>query len=420
MNIGIFTYGSRGDVQPFLALALALKQRGHSVLLGAPENFEQMILAYGIQYHKIDGDLERLMYEPEIQNLLETGSTIALLKGLQKNADKNSHQVALDLIAGCEKVDFIITTFIPLFYVASIAEKLHKPFVNLILNPPGTATKEFPYPEFDYFDFPWYNLLTYKLLNFIIWQAYKKRINIFRKELGLQSCKKSLLQTMEERSVPTIFAFSEALIPRPQDWPSNYKICGFIALEQEVSNQDEDLAAWLQKGDRPIYIGFGSIPIPKKILAYIPQILANSYERIILCKGWSVTDQLPVSDKLYVIDKADHAWLFPQCKAAIFHGGAGTLASVIKAKLPAIIVSIFADQPIWGKIVARKKIGVHLPAKALTIDKLVAAISHVQTKEVMEHVMTMGLSVNNEDGLDSAVIEIERYFGNYEENVKPK
>ena len=117
MNIGIFTYGSRGDVQPFLALALALKQKGHSVLLGAPENFQQTIQDDGIDYHKIDGDLERLMYEPEIQNLLETGSTIALLKGLQKNADKNSKEVAENSIEGCKKVDFIVTTFIPLFYV---------------------------------------------------------------------------------------------------------------------------------------------------------------------------------------------------------------------------------------------------------------------------------------------------------------
>lgn len=411
MNIGLFTYGSRGDVQPFIALALALKHKGHSVLLGAPENFQNTINNYGIDYHKIDGDLEKLMYKPEIQNLLETGSTIALLKGLQKNADKNSKEVAEDLIQGCKKVDFIITTFIPLFYVASIAEKLNKPFVNIILNPPTTPTKEFPYPEFDFLNFPAYNRFTYKLLNFFIWQAYKKRINTFRNELGLLSCKKSLLKTMEENAVPTIYAFSESLIPRPQDWALNYKITGFLSLNQEVNKTDRILETWLNNGEKPIYIGFGSIPIPKKLLEIIPQILTNTSERIILCKGWSKTDKLPVNENLLIIDNADHQWLFPKCKVAIFHGGAGTLSTVLKSKIPFIIISIFADQPIWGKVIEHKNLGIHIPAKSLTPNKLISAIELAQTSEIKNNVMAVGQAIRHENGLDNAVTEIEKYFG---------
>jgi sterol 3beta-glucosyltransferase len=410
MNIGIFTYGSLGDVRPFIALALALKQKGHSVLLGAPESFQQPIENYGISYHKIGGDLEKLMYEPEIQNLLETGSTIALLKGLQKNADKNSKEVSIDLIEGCKKVDFIITTFIPLFYVASIAEKLNKPFVNVILNPPTTPTNEFPYPEFDLLNFPAYNRFTYKLLNFFIWQAYKKRINTFRNELGLPNCEKSLLKKMEENAVPTIYAFSQTLIPRPKDWALNYKITGFLSLNQVENKIDSTLNTWINNGEKPIYIGFGSIPIPKKLLKIIPQILENTNERIILCKSWSITDTLPVSDNLFVIDNADHQWLLPKCKVAIFHGGAGTLSTVLKSTLPSIIISIFADQPIWGKIVENKKLGFHIPAKSLTINKLISAIELAQTIEIKNNVLAIRQQIRNENGLDNAIIEIENYF----------
>ncbi len=412
MNIGIFTYGSRGDVQPFIALALALKQKGHSVLLGAPENFQQTIQDYCIEYHKINGNLEKLMYEPEIQNLLETGSTLALLKGLQKNADKNSKEVADDLIEGCKKVDFIITTFIPLFYVASIAEKLNKPFVNIILNPPTTPTKEFPYPEFDFLNFPAYNRFTYKLLNFFIWQAYKKRINTFRNGLGLANCSRSLLKTMEENAVPTVYAFSETLISRPKDWSLNFKIAGFLSLNQEVNNTDKTLETWLNNGEKPIYIGFGSIPIPKKLLEFIPQILAKTSERIILCKGWSMIGELPTNENLFVIDKADHQWLFPRCKVAIFHGGAGTLSTVLKTKLPSIIISIFADQPIWGKILEHKKLGVHIPVKSLTADKLISAIRLSQSDEIKNNVLAVGEQIRNENGLENAVYEIEKYFNN--------
>ncbi|MEO6903287.1 MAG: glycosyltransferase [Bacteroidia bacterium] len=417
MNIGIFTYGSRGDVQPFIALAITLKQRGHTILLGAPANFQQTIQDCEIDYHKIDGDLEKLMYEPEIQNLLETGNTIAFIKGLQKNADKNSKQVAEDLMNGCNKVDFIITTFIPLFYVASIAEKLNKPFVNIILNPPTTPTKEFPYPEFDFLNFPAYNYFTYKVLNFFIWQAYKKRINTYRNEIGLPNCGKSLQKIMEENAVPTIYALSESLITKPKDWALNYKITGFLYLSQEVNKTEGILETWLNKGEKPIYIGFGSIPIPKKLLKIIPEILASTSERIILCKGWSTIDGLPENKNLFIIDKVDHQWLFPKCKVAIFHGGAGTLAAVIKSKLPVIIISIFVDQPIWGKIIEYKKLGIHIPAKKITTEKLISAIQKSQTDEIKNNVSSIGQAIKNENGLDNAIQEIEKYFNDKQKYV---
>jgi sterol 3beta-glucosyltransferase len=410
MNIGIFTYGSNGDVQPFITLAFALKQKGYTVLLGAPENFKDIVENHGIAYHKIDGNLEKMMYEPEIQQLLETGSTIALLKGLQKNADKNSEAVAVDLMEGCKKVDFIITTFIPLFYIASIAEKLNKPFVNIILNPPTTPTREFPYPEFDFLNFPLYNRFTYQILNFFIWQAYKKRINEFRKDLGLPKTVKSLLKTMEEKNIPTIYAFSEILIPRPKDWASNYKITGFLSLNKTVSDTDKVLEDWLKKGEKPIYIGFGSIPIPKKLLEILPHFLASTNERIILCKGWSITEALPLHENLFIIEKADHQWLFPQCKVAIFHGGAGTLFTVLKSKIPAIIISIFADQPIWGKIITQKQLGVHIHSKKLSFENLIAAVKTVQSDEIKANIAKMNAAIRNENGLENAVNEIETYF----------
>jgi sterol 3beta-glucosyltransferase len=408
MKIGIFTYGSRGDVQPFIALALGLMEKGHSVLLGAPENFQQTIQDYNIDYHKIDGNLEKLMYEPEIQNLLETGSAISLMKGLQKNADKNSKEVTADLFDGCKKVDFIITTFIPLFYVGSIAELLNKPFLKVIFNPPTTPTTEFPYPEFDFLNFPSYNKFTYRLLNFFIWQAYKKRINTFRIEIGLPKCEKSLLETIDENNVPTLYAFSETLIQKPKDWAENFKITGFLSLNDKSHTIDTTFENWLLKGEKPIYIGFGSIPIPKKILEMIPLLLNETNERIVLCKGWSITDELPVHKNIFVVEKVDHDWLFPQCKTAIFHGGAGTLATLLKSNLPAIVISIFADQPIWGKIVERKKLGVHIPVKSLSADKLVSAIHKVQTDEIKNNVSAVGAQLRNENGLDNAINEIEK------------
>lgn len=410
MKIGIFTYGSRGDVQPFIALAIALKARGHDVLLGAPENFQTTVESYNISYHKIHGDLEKLMYEPGIQTVLNTGNSFTLLRALQKNADEDSQQVSRDLIAGCEKVDGIITTFIPLFYVASIAEKLRKPLINVIFNPPTTATKEFPNFDLDFLNFPTYNCFSHNLFNFIIWQVYKKRINQFRQEIGLAKSQKSILKNMEETGVPTIYAISPQLVAKPTDWKNNYSITGFLSLKETINQENKVFADWLKNGLKPIYIGFGSIPMPKKMIDIIQKILQNTNERIVLCKGWSVTDELQNSERLFIVDSASHDWLFPQCKLAIFHGGAGTLSNVLKSQIPVIIISIFADQPTWGKIVAQKKLGIYIPAKKITAEKIILTIQQAQTDEIKSNVGAIGQKIRNENGVENATNEIEKYF----------
>jgi sterol 3beta-glucosyltransferase len=411
MHYGIFTYGSRGDVQPFIALALGLKEKGHRVTLGAPENFQSMIESYEIDYHKIDGDLEKMLYEPEIQSLLESGNVFALLKGLQKSADKNSEAVTRDLIKGCEKVDCIITTTIPLFYVACIAEKLNKPFVNIVLNPPTTPTKEFPFSELAFFDFPAYNKLTYKLVNWGIWSAYKSRINAFREQLGLSKANKNLLKTFEEKGVPTLYAYSESLIKRPNDWKDNYKTTGFLSLKSDSKNTlQPNLQDWISKGKKPIYIGFGSIPIPKNMYGIINKLIETTDERILLCKGWSKTENLLQSDKLFMVDNTNHELLLPQCKLAVFHGGAGTLSSVLKAQIPFIIVSIFGDQPIWGKLIEKRKLGKHISAPKLTFDNFNSALKMAQTEEMKNTIFSIGKAIKSENGVDKAIDEIEQYF----------
>jgi UDP:flavonoid glycosyltransferase YjiC (YdhE family) len=106
----------------------------------------------------------------------------------------------------------------------------------------------------------------------------------------------------------------------------------------------------------------------------------------------------------------NHETILPQCKVGVFHGGAGTLATMLRNKLPVVIVSFYTDQPAWGKIVERRKLGVHIPVKKLTSEKLISAIQQVQTNEIKENVALIGQAIINENGLYNAVNEIEHYF----------
>jgi sterol 3beta-glucosyltransferase len=113
---------------------------------------------------------------------------------------------------------------------------------------------------------------------------------------------------------------------------------------------------------------------------------------------------------LYIVKSIDHELLLPHCKAAVIHGGVGTVAAGLKAKIPLVIVSIIADQPWWGKVIERKKLGVHIPFKKLAIQKLLAAVEKSQSPEIIQNSLEMGERINREDGLNRTIDKLEKYF----------
>lgn len=173
-----------------------------------------------------------------------------------------------------------------------------------------------------------------------------------------------------------------------------------------------ELSEWLSNGDKPIYIGFGSNGVGNtaKFSKILTQVLEQTNERILFCTGWSQFDNLPTHKNLFVTKYVNHETILPQCKIGVFHGGAGTLATMLRHNLPVIIISFYTDQPTWGKIVERKKLGVHIPVKTLSADKLISAIQKVQIKEIENNVSIVGQQIRDENGLDNAITEIEKYF----------
>jgi len=185
MHIGIISIGSRGDVQPYIALSLGLMKRGYKVTLAAPENFSDFVENFGVSFHPLPNNTERVINSPEGERLLKKGSTISLLKFFKKEGDKTRQQVRSSLLEGCLEVDFIITSYISTNTISVIAEKLKKKWAIVNLNPPLLPTNEAPAFGFDFMDFPFYNRLTYSFIHYLEWNINKKDIREFRKSLGL-------------------------------------------------------------------------------------------------------------------------------------------------------------------------------------------------------------------------------------------
>lgn len=416
MHFGLFTWGTRGDIQPFVALSLGLIEQGHQVTMFAPENFRSFIEGYGVTYSALSGNADEILYTPEARRVLRTGNTIALVRLMQKGGRKLQPLVNLDLYQGCQKVDVIISSVLCQVWIACIAEKLNKKWGVITFSPPTTPTREFPFSGFSFPDRPRFNWFSHKLFEYVYWTFNKNAINQFRLSISLPVLKTNILDRITNENILNLYAISPSLIPRPGDWPSNSDITGFLSLSGRNNDPKQEtsveLLDFMEKGDPPVYIGLGSMPIPDPDLFrnIISEILKTTSHRIIFCEGWSKVPDMPRHNNLFVLSYIDHEWLLPQCKLAIIHGGAGTIATVLKAKIPMIITSVVGDQPWWGKMIESRSLGLHIPFKKLSTQRLLWLIDRVQTMHIRENVISIGDKISGEDGLKNSLEHINRYF----------
>jgi sterol 3beta-glucosyltransferase len=418
MHYAICTYGTRGDVQPYIALALGLLDRGNQVTLLAPENFKDFVESYGVNFYPLHGNAEAILQSDKGQEVLRKGNIMAILKYMQRAGSEIQPVVNLDMLAGCTKADVLISSVLAVIWVRTIAEKLNKKWGVVQLNPPSAPTKEFPFAGLAFINWAPYNLFTYWLLGKLYWKFNKNELNKFRVSLRLPVLTLKDMANGQKENILDLYAFSPQLIAQPADWNSNTLVTGFLTLPPKIreANKTETLPdgflEWLQHPDKPVYIGFGSMPVPDvdKITAIINEVLWSTNLRIVFCKGWSQIPKLQSHPHLFVVDKINHQWLLPQCRAAVIHGGAGTLAAVLKAKIPVIIASVFGDQVWWGDIIQKKILGFHIPFMKLTAAKLIKAINQSQSAQIKNNAAATGDAINKEDGLNSALDTIETYF----------
>lgn len=425
MKYGIVTTGSRGDVQPFTALAWALKQKGHNVTLMANENFREFVEGYHLNYLSITGNGEEIIQSPLALKLLEGGNIIKFFYHLQKVARGSIQQANQDILNGCKDFDCIITNVLNFPLVYSICEKYRLKMAVVLLSIPLTPTSEFPHQFFSPFiNARWLNAATYHIGLRLMWQLIKKQNNEFRKQLQLP--KQNVVKAYFRSNSLTLYAMSKELMPQPSDWPSNTHVTGFISLPAVVRNSNVmdkhpgGLEEWLAKGSKPLYIGFGSIPIPN--MTVFTQILYKVLDqyRVVFCQGWSVLPVLLQHPDLFVVKQVNHEWLLPQCSTAIIHGGIGTIAAVMRAGIPVVVVSVLADQPHNAAMVVDKKIGLHIPFKKFGFSRLITALAITHAEEMVRTASQVGMRVVNENGLEQCVTLIEAYFGKqlFQDTVK--
>lgn len=249
------------------------------------------------------------------------------------------------------------------------------------------------------------------------WQGLGDLVNRFRvKSLGLEPVSTLWAPGQLFRlKVPTTYCWSPGLVPKPADWGPEIDIAGFVFLELASSfKPPESLKKFLEAGEPPVYIGFGSIVVddPDRFTALIFEAVKKAGVRALVSKGWGgLGDENNTPENVYMLENTPHDWLFPHVRAVVHHGGAGTTAIGLKCGKPTMIVPFFGDQPFWGAMVAKARAGAHeaIPYKRLTADRLAEGIKQCLSPEAKENAEKIAKGIAAEgDGAENAVKSFHR------------
>ncbi|KAJ6723954.1 STEROL 3-BETA-GLUCOSYLTRANSFERASE [Salix koriyanagi] len=411
MQIVMLIVGTRGDVQPFIAIGKRLQDYGHRVRLATHSNFKEFVLTAGLEFFPLGGDPKVLAgHMVKNKGFLPSGPSEV---SIQRNQMK---EIIYSLLPACKdpdidsKISFKADAIIanpPAYGHTHVAEALKVP-LHIFFTMPWTPTSEFPHPLSRVKQSAGYRL-SYQIVDSMIWLGIRDMINDLRKKkLKLRPVTYLSGSQGSDSNVPYGYIWSPHLVPKPKDWGPKIDVVGFCFLDL-ASNYEppESLLKWLEAGQKPIYIGFGSLPVqePEKMTQTIVEALEQTGQRGIINKGWGGLGELAEpKDFVYPLDNCPHDWLFLQCKAVVHHGGAGTTAAGLKAACPTTIVPFFGDQPFWGERVHARRVGPPpIPVDEFSHTKLVEAINFMLRPEVKERAVELAKDMENEDGVDGAV-----------------
>ena len=408
MRIVIIAPGTRGDVQPYIALGKGLQNTGHYIRFVSHNNFESFVTSYGLEFWSFRNDVKDAVENTEMRELTEKGNFLLLMAKMAKEAQREALRFAEGGLAAAQGMDIVLTGIGGLYIGIAVAEKLDIPLVQAYVVP-FTPTRELPgvlAPNLPAF----LNRFSHQLTRQLMWQGFRSADSIARKNvLGIPAA--PLLGPYNSRAthdMPILYGFSPSVIPAPSDWNGNIHITGYWFVDEAEDWQPPSaLLDFLQSGSPPVYIGFGSMSNrnPEQTADLIIQALSRVKQRAVLLSGWSGLQKADVPESIFMIDSIPHSWLFPRVAAVVHHGGASTTAAGLHAGIPSIIVPFFGDQPFWGQRVADLGVGSKpIPRKELTAERLANAIQEVITNEDMRlRAAKLGRKIQSEHGIKSAV-----------------
>ncbi|WP_427183372.1 glycosyltransferase [Bordetella bronchialis] len=407
MKILVVTYGTEGDTRPLAALCRGLRDAGHEASLLADRSTLGSAAALGVPAQPLSGDM-RAALEPGAV----LSSAVARKAGFKRTAQAlawiaNAHtrDWMREVKAASEGCDVLVFSGLAAFVGVSVAEYRGIKAIGAGFIP-ITPTKAFPSPFLPPGALPrWLNRLSHRFANAMLWRVFRDATNAARAEIcGLPPRRAVWTEH------PMLYGVSPSLVGRPADWPANALACGQWKTADPLWTPPAALQAFLDAGEPPMYIGFGSMAgfDPAEMASML--IAAAGGRRVLFYPGWSGIDASGLPGNFFVLGDTPHGWLFPRTSLVVHHGGAGTTHSAAAAGVPAVVVPFAADQFFWADRLWRLGVAARpLPGARLSSAGLARAIACADGADVKARAGALGRRMAREQGVADAVATIERW-----------
>lgn len=403
MKIVLATCGSRGDVQPLIALCRCLKKAGHDLLVLGPPEKKEWAREMGCVYQKTGRDITAFINQ--MKNAVTLDSAKAFASLVQKEV-KSQFKALPGLIKGA---DLVIGASL-MFALPSVADDLNIQWRYMLFTPCLLPSDEHPFVTVKTQTFPkWVNKLSWKTASVLDRLYMIRLINRHRKIAGLDPVDNLMDYILKN---DPIVACDREIAQVPADVDKRYIQTGYLHLKDLPQKGLPLLDSFLEQGDKPVYAGFGSMPPEdqEKITPLLITAARNLGKRIIIAKHWEkFSEQKTASDVLF-LKSSSHLKLFPHTCAVIHHGGAGTTAAAAASGVPQIIVPHILDQYFQGYKIFSSGLGPKpINRSHLKVKKLSAALEQcLFNHHIKQAAEKTGQSINPCRSLQMAVKTIEQ------------
>lgn len=423
MRIGLQSWGSEGDIQPFTALAAGLVKAGHEVTLVVTDNIgrDYSDLARRFGYKLIPVPNPQMATKEETEKvwrqIIDLGNPIKQAEVVMRYGfDPVMEPMYAAAGELCASSDAVLGHFF-VYPLRVAAEKAGVPVgtLNIVHNclpsasicPPG-------FPNLGAWSYP----LGWWLVRALVNRIFLPRVNALRVREGLAPDMDVMTQTWAAPRL-NLIAVSPQICHAPPDWDARNKICGFLNPPAGLVSDDlpPGLDAFLDAGDPPVYLTFGSMmPISLEYIRETAEIWSDAVHqtgcRAIFQLPWHDPSAFPTDDRVFVVQRAPYKKVFPRCAMVVHHGGSGTTQSALLTGRPTIIVAHVSDQFFWGAELERLGVaGKTLKRKGLNSRKLAAGITRVlASPHLATSALALGQRMAQEDGVRTAIELIEKHL----------
>ncbi|OMC34093.1 glycosyl transferase family 1 [Mycobacterium sp. GA-1841] len=386
MRIALASYGTRGDIEPSVAVGQELLRRGHEVKMAVPPDLVGFAEKAGLQVVEYGPAVEpqldgyRDLWTSWAKHFWHVQELVALCREALGTVTQQWAELSRTLLEFADGADVLSTAVGYEQPAANVAEYYGIPLVTLHTMPWRPNGQLFPLVPAPVTRA---GMIAY---DWLAWRLTRKYEDAQRAELGLPPGTGPAPVRMAQRGALEIQAYDEVCVPGlAAEWSKRNDRRPFVgALTlQLATGADEEIENWIAAGSAPVCFAFGSIPVesPTETVAMISGACAELGERALICAGGTDLSGIPVPDHVKVAGVVNYAKVFSASRAAVHHGGSGTTAASLRCGTPTLILWSVGDQPLWGNQLKRLKVGTARSISTTTTETLVADLRRILTPQ---------------------------------------